>query len=224
LLVFFEFKDFWSPLFLFASVLSVAVGSISALYQKRIKRLFAYSTIAHTGFLLLGVVAASPHSANSLIFYIVIYSLLTILLFSVLIFAIISQKNFPAYIANWTSCSLRNYIFIITFTLVLFSIAGIPPLAGFFSKLGVLTSIIVNEYYVTALVIVIISSVASFYYIRLIKTFFFVKTRKNNLWISNSKRPIMEFNIGVLLFFNVAFWFHPELLSLMSTVIGLTLF
>jgi NADH-quinone oxidoreductase subunit N len=154
----------------------------------------------------------------------VIYSGLTILLFSTLIFAIVSQKNFPAYIANWTSSGLRNYIFTITFALILFSMSGIPPLAGFFSKLAVLLSIIANEFYITALVIVIVSSVASFYYIRLIKTFFFIKTRKDNFWISSSTHQNMEFNIGILLFLNVAFWIHPETLSLFSTVIGLVLF
>lgn len=67
-----------------------------------------------------------------------------------------------------------------TFTLVMFSIAGIPPLAGFFSKLLILSSLVGENYIVTALFIVIISSVACFYYIRLIKTFFFVKTTKNS--------------------------------------------
>jgi NADH-quinone oxidoreductase subunit N len=130
LVIFYDFSFFWAPLFLFASVSSIAVGSLSALYQKRIKRLFAYSTISHTGFILLGIVAASPDSINSLIFYVVIYSGLTVLLFSLLIFSIISVTNFPVYLSNWTSAGLKNYTFVISFTLVLFSIAGIPPLAG----------------------------------------------------------------------------------------------
>jgi NADH-quinone oxidoreductase subunit N len=224
LLVFFEFKSFWSSPFLFASVLSITVGSISALFQKRIKRLFAYSTISHTGFILLGVVAASPDSTNSLIFYVLIYSALTVLLFSLLIFAIVTQKNFPAYIANWTSSSLRNYVFVISLTVVLFSIAGIPPLAGFFSKLSILLSIVMDQFYVTALVIVIISSIASFYYIRLIKSFFFVKTRKNNFWIASSKRQGLELNVGLLMFFNLAFATHPELISLMSSTLSFSIF
>jgi NADH-quinone oxidoreductase subunit N len=67
-----------------------------------------------------------------------------------------------------------------TFTLILFSIAGIPPLAGFFSKLFVILSIISQEYYFTSFLVVIISSVACFYYIRLIKIFFFTKASKNS--------------------------------------------
>lgn len=99
-LVFYDFSSHWSSFFLFASVLSIAVGSISAIYQKRLKRLFAYSTIAHTGFILLGIVGVSPEGVQSLIFYLVIYSGLTILLFSLLIFAIISVNRFPTYLAT----------------------------------------------------------------------------------------------------------------------------
>jgi NADH:ubiquinone oxidoreductase subunit 2 (subunit N) len=133
-----------------------------------------------------------------------------------LIFSIITQKNFPAFIANWTSAGLRNYVFVISFTLALFSISGIPPLAGFFSKLMILLSLIAKQHYITSLVIVIVSSIASFYYIRLIKTFFFVKTSKINLWISSTKRQNGEFNIGLFFFLNIAFCLYPELLSLYS--------
>jgi NADH-quinone oxidoreductase subunit N len=224
LLVFSDFSIIWSSFFLFASVLSIVIGSVSALYQKRLKRLFAYSTISHTGFILLGVACLSVDSTSSLIFYVVVYSGLTILLFSLLIFSIITQENFPAFIANWTSSGLRNYVFIISFTLVLFSIAGIPPLAGFFSKLMVLLSLIAKQHYITSLVIVIVSSIASFYYIRLIKTFFFVKTSKNNLWISSTKRHCGELSVGIFFFLNLTFCFYPEFLSLVSGTLSLVLF
>ena len=100
LLIFNDFASFWSPFLLFSSLLSIAVGSLSAIYQKRLKRLFAYSTIAHTGFILLGIVGASPFSVKTLIFYLMVYSALTILLFSLLIFAIISIARFPGYLAS----------------------------------------------------------------------------------------------------------------------------
>jgi NADH-quinone oxidoreductase subunit N len=71
---FIDYKFFWIPFFLLVSTCSIAVGSISAIYQKRIKRLFAYSTIAHTGFILLGILACSTESAKALIFYVTIYA------------------------------------------------------------------------------------------------------------------------------------------------------
>jgi NADH-quinone oxidoreductase subunit N len=97
---FFDLIDIWSPIFLSASLASIAVGSISALYQKRIKRLFAYSTISHTGFILLGILAATPDSAKALVFYISIYAFLTILLFSLLIYAVSCSSQYPKYLAN----------------------------------------------------------------------------------------------------------------------------
>jgi NADH-quinone oxidoreductase subunit N len=224
LLIFVDLHAVFMPMLLFVSVLSVTVGSISAIYQKRLKRLFAYSTISHTGFILLGILSSSPDSVSSFIFYIIVYSGLTILLFSLLIFSILTQSNFPAYIANWTSSGLRNYVFVISFTLVLFSISGIPPLAGFFSKFLILLSLITQKFYVTSLIIVIISSVASFYYIRLIKTFFFVKTSRNNFWISTAKRQGSEFNIGLLPFFNLTLCFSIDFLSLFSMSLSLVLF
>jgi NADH:ubiquinone oxidoreductase subunit 2 (subunit N) len=114
-------------------------------------------------------------------------------------------------------------VFAITFSFTLFSIAGIPPLAGFFSKFFVLFSVITQEYYLTCLFIVIISSIGCFYYIRLIKTFFFTKTSKINLWISTPTRRFTEFNIAVLLFFNMFFCFYPDLLLLLSTFLTLIL-
>jgi NADH-quinone oxidoreductase subunit N len=92
-LLFFSFNELFTAFFLFASISSIAVGSFSALYQKRIKRLFAYSTIAHTGFILLAISASSGDSAKSLIFYIVIYSLLTVLLFSLLTTELINNEK-----------------------------------------------------------------------------------------------------------------------------------
>jgi NADH:ubiquinone oxidoreductase subunit 2 (subunit N) len=100
LLVFYTFNSFWSLFVLASSVLSIIIGSLSALYQKRLKRLFAYSTISHGGFILLGLVGASPDSIKSLFFYVVVYSGLTLLLFSILIFSIISVEKFPAHLAN----------------------------------------------------------------------------------------------------------------------------
>ena len=223
LLIFYDFASFWSSFFLFSSLLSIAVGSLSAIYQKRLKRLFAYSTVAHTGFILLGVVAASSDSVKTLIFYLMIYSVLTIILFSLLIFAIISIVRFPGYLASWTSSGLKNYVFVMSFALTLFSIAGIPPLAGFFSKFLILFSFISQEYLLTSVTIVLISSVACFYYIRLIKTFFFVKSSKNSFWVSSTKRQHSEYIIGTLLFFNMFFVFRPELFSSFSTLISITL-
>jgi NADH-quinone oxidoreductase subunit N len=92
----FEFVNFFN----FACLTSIFIGTFSAIYQKRLKRLFAYSTIAHTGFILLGFLSASAESTKAIVIYIVIYSLLSVLLFSFLIFVSTSHQNFPKYLIN----------------------------------------------------------------------------------------------------------------------------
>lgn len=220
--LFFAFSNltpFLTNLLVFSSILSIAIGTLSAFYQKRLKRLFAYSAIAHTGFILLGFLSCSIESSKSIIIYLIIYALLTVLLFSLIIFSALSTTNFPTYIANFSSFGINNYFFALVFSLTLFSIAGIPPLAGFFSKFFVLLSAISGKFLVTSIVVVLISSAACFYYIRLIKIFFFVNDRKNNLWISNTNQKTIEFIIGIFTFFNLVFFLQPELFSNITTVL-----
>jgi proton-translocating NADH-quinone oxidoreductase chain N len=221
---FYNFQDILLPFFLFSAISSIAVGSFSAIYQKRIKRLFAYSTIAHSGFILLAVVAGSLDSAKSSIFYIFAYAFLTLLLFSILIYVTTAISNFPKYLVNWTSFGFKNPILAITFTFTLFSIAGIPPLLGFFSKFFVLFSVVAKDFYFTSFVVIVLSSIACFYYIRLIKIFYFTKTSKHNLWISNKSSKNAEWVISLLLFFNLTFFTKPELLSSFALVTSLSLF
>ena len=215
----FDFLPIIQQLLLIASLMSISIGTFSAIYQKRIKRLFAYSTISHTGFILLGVLASSAESSKATITYIIIYSFLTVLLFSLLILAAISTNNHPKYLANWTSFGIKNYVFAISFALILFSIAGIPPLAGFFSKFFVLLSAISNEYYVSCFYIVFISSIATFYYIRLIKIFFFVKTSKNSFWLSARSKKNADIILSILMFLNLVFFVRPDFISQLSAVI-----
>jgi NADH-quinone oxidoreductase subunit N len=216
----FDFHVILKTLLLFASLLSITIGTFSAIYQKRIKRLFAYSAIAHTGFILLGFISNSAESSKATIAYILIYALMTILLFSLLILASISTNNNPKYLANWTSFGSKNYLFAISFTLILFSIAGIPPLAGFFSKFFVLLTAVSNGYYFSSFYIIFISSIACFYYIRLIKMFFFTKFSKNSFWLANSAKKNTDGILALLMFFNLAFFLKPEFVSHFATVIA----
>lgn len=218
-----EFQNFWSPLFLFSGVLSIVVGSVSALFQKRLKRLLAYSTISHTGFILLALIAVSPASTKAMVFYLVVYSLLTLLIFSLLIFVTCSLVKFPGYLVNWTANGVKNITLICTLSLTLFSIAGIPPLVGFFSKFFILSSVVSSGFFITATIVVVISSIGCFYYVRLIKMFFFTKQSKNGFWVSSTRNSSLDVAISVLFFFNVFFIFKPELLSLFSLVASLSI-
>ena len=220
----FFLSETWSTIMLIICLTSIFIGSISALYQKRIKRLFAFSTIAHTGFILLAILAISIDSSKALIFYIVTYAFLTVLLFSLLIFAVTSTTNYPKYLANWSAIGANNPIFAYTFGLILFSIAGIPPLAGFFSKFFVLLAIISKSYFLTATMIVLISSLACFYYLRVLKMIFFKNSTKTNFWVSSSSRKTSEMVVCSLIILNVFFFVFPDFLSNFCLVLGILLF
>jgi len=104
---------------------------------------------------------------------------LSITTFSLLINAASATTIQPKYLINLSGIGSKNYIFAVTFALTILAVAGIPPLAGFFSKFFILLSVIGSEYYFTALTIVVLSSISCFYYIRMVKLMFFVKDSKN---------------------------------------------
>jgi NADH:ubiquinone oxidoreductase subunit 2 (subunit N) len=147
-----------------------------------------------------------------------------LLLFALLIYCSISTKKSYKYLTNWSSFYLKNSIFTIAFALALFSVAGIPPLAGFFSKFFILLSVIGNKYYFTSILIIILSTIGCFYYIRLIKIFYFINDRKNADWISTTRNNNNEFFISIFLLFNIGFFLKPTLLLNFTSIIGLILF
>jgi NADH-quinone oxidoreductase subunit N len=99
-------------------------------------------------------------------------------------------------------------------------LAGIPPLAGFFSKFFVLLNAVGHGYYYSAFLIILISSMACFYYIRLIKIFFFVKNAKNSFWVSTISKTNVEVIIAPFFFFNALFFCFPDFLSDFANVVG----
>ncbi len=219
-----DYNYIWSSILGSSAVLSIIIGSVSALYQKRIKRLFAYSTIAHTGFILLAFLACSLESAKALIFYVIIYSCLTVAMFAILINASVVTIIQPKYLINLSAIGSKNHIFAVSFCLTILAIAGIPPLAGFFSKFFILLALIGSKYYFVSLIVIFFSSIACFYYIRLVKIIFFVKQSKNSIWITSKSKQNSEVIIGFFLFTIICYFLHPNFFMDLSIVVGLTLF
>lgn len=219
--VFNQFEDSASAMLLAAGLLSVCLGSIAALYQKRVKRLLAYSTISHTGFLLLGISCGSVDSIRSCVIYMAIYSLMSLSTFSVIMYASM-ENSVPKFLINWAAIAQRNFSLALSFALLLFSVAGIPPLAGFYSKLCILLSLLGQGYCVTAMVIVVFSSIACFYYIRLVKIFFFTAGGSNIFWTGSGTRNL-ELFLGTGLSTIIFFLTRPTTISAGSTLVGLTL-
>ena len=152
------------PFLLFSALLSIVIGSLGAINQTKLKRLIAYSAIAHMGFMLLGLSTGALNGLLATFVYIVIY-----MVTSFNTFAFLLSLNSPQFISQLTGLSRFNPLLALTFALSLFSMAGIPPLAGFFSKYLVLLAAINNNQYFVALRAIIFSVIGSFYYLRLIK-------------------------------------------------------
>jgi NADH-quinone oxidoreductase subunit N len=156
------------PFVLFSALLSIIVGSLGAINQTKLKRLVAYSAISHMGFMLLGIGTGVINGLLATFIYICIY-----IITSFNTFAFLLSLNSPTYISQLTGLSRYNPILALTFVFSLFSMAGVPPLAGFFSKYLILLSVINNNLYLIAIITVIFSVIGSFYYLRLIMWMFF---------------------------------------------------
>ena len=156
------------PFLIIAAILSLIVGSLGGINQGKIKRLISYSAISHVGFILIGIIPLSLYSIESSIIYILIYIILSLSTFTILI-------NFSEhrYISQFSGLSRYNPVLAFTFAFILLSIAGIPPLAGFFSKYLVLMNAVDNGFYILAFIAVLTSAISTFYYLRIIKWMFF---------------------------------------------------
>lgn len=154
---------------LIAILASLCIGSISALSQTKIKRLVAYGAISQVGFMLIGLLSGSIEGIHTTLIFIFIYILLSIAIFSLILLAF-KQTHF---ITELSGLSRRHPAFAVSFTLILLSVAGIPPLAGFYSKYLILSEALENKYVVIAIIGVLAASVSIFYYLRIIKWIFF---------------------------------------------------
>jgi len=216
-----SFVDGVESLIIFSGLSSIIMASIAALYQKRLKRLLAYSAISHSGFILLAIGCNSVDSIKASVIYILIYLVMTTALFSV-IFIVLRSTELPKFLINWSYFATQNQNLGLTFSCLIFSMAGIPPLAGFYSKLGVFSCLLFNDFVLTSAVVAIFSSIACFYYIRLIRVFFFVENSKSTLW-SGFNSSVTNFILSWCIIFTVFCLCKPTFLSILSTLISVSL-
>jgi NADH-quinone oxidoreductase subunit N len=171
---FYDFASLWQPIFLYTGVLSMIIGSVGALYQKKIKRLMAYSGISNVGYMLVGFSAGTIESMSGLIIYLIVYVVMIIAFFA---FVLGTQTEKDAklnmYVSDLVNLGKVNPPLAYSVTFILFSMIGLPPFAGFFAKMYLFLAMIQAELYTVAIIGVLSSVVASFYYIRIIKVMFF---------------------------------------------------
>ena len=162
----------WQAIIIFLSVASMILGAVAAIGQKNLKRLIAYSSISHMGYALAGLTTGTNQGIQSSIIYLIIYLIMNLAFFSCL-FMLKRKDKFYENIEDLSGLSKKHPILALSFLIILFSLAGIPPLAGFFAKFYIFMAVIQKDMYFLAIVGLLATVIAAFYYLRVIKIIYF---------------------------------------------------
>jgi len=194
--------DQWQMILVFLSIASMIFGAIAAIGQTNLKRLVAYSSIGHVGYTLAGLATGTNDGIQSSVIYITIYIIMNLGLFSCLL---MMKRNNQYYesIDDLSGLSKNHPLLSLSLLVILFSLAGIPPLAGFFAKFYIFKSVLEQSMYFLAIVGLLSTVVAAFYYLRIIKIIYFDKEKErydtdHSLWL---KFSLSASTILILLYF-----------------------
>ena len=212
-------------------LLSVFIGTFFALQQKRIKRIIIYSSIAQIGYVVLGLSTNTLEGFSSVYFFILIYLLTSLIIWNfIILFYAFQDKvnNFNGdtlraiYLSNLSNFFENNKLWSGALTFIFYSLSGLPPFIGFFSKLFIIYGLIEVEYFFTAILLILIGIVSVFYYIRFIKVLFF---DRKSLKFQNIKYQTLFYStniesdifiISIALFLLLWIFFYPNFLLLLT--------
>jgi len=207
--------DQWQMILIFLSIASMLFGAIAAIGQTNLKRLIAYSSIGHVGYALAGLATGSNEGIQSSVIYITIYILMNLGLFSCLL---MMKRNNQYYesINDLSGLSKKHPLLSLSFLIILFSLAGIPPLAGFFAKFYIFKAVIEQSMFFLAIVGLLSTVVAAFYYLRIIKIIYFDEEKEgydtdHSMWL---KFSLTASTILILIYFI----FPSELVEVVSRI------
>ncbi|HFQ91406.1 MAG TPA: NADH-quinone oxidoreductase subunit NuoN, partial [Chromatiales bacterium] len=206
----------WQDILVILAALSIAVGNVVAIAQGNIKRMLAYSTISHVGFLFLGVLAGTDEGYSAAMFYVLVYALMSLGAFGMVI--LLSRAGFEAdNIADFKGLNERSPWFAFMMLILMFSMAGVPPTVGFYAKLAVLSAVVDVGLVWLAVFGVLFAVVGAFYYLRIVKFMYFEKPEdKAPLATDFDMRAVISANALVVLALGI---FPGSLIALCATVI-----
>ena len=199
----------WQTIIIFISIASMILGAVAAIGQNNIKRLMAYSSIGHIGYALAGVATGSISGFSNSIVYITIYVVMNIGAFGC-IFMMKKEGKYSEEIKDLSGISKKQPILALALLIILFSLAGIPPLAGFFAKFYIFMSVIESEMYTLAVIGLLTTVISAFYYLRIIKIIYFDEIKIEFDKIKNLNITATVFLSCVIL---TTFFLYPSLLS-----------
>jgi len=190
----------WQEMLMVLSVMSMAAGNIIAISQSNIKRMLAYSTIAHMGFLLLGLLSGTQSGFAGSMFYVIVYALMSLGTFGMVI--LLGRKGHEAdLLDDFKGLSERSPWYAFIMLVLMFSLAGVPPFAGFWSKWFVIKEIIAVGYVWLAVLAVMLSVIGAYYYLRIVKLMYFDKPEHMTaIKASQQMRMVLSLNgVSILL-------------------------
>jgi NADH-quinone oxidoreductase subunit N len=198
----------WQGMLIILAVMSMVVGNFAAIAQTNIKRMLAYSTISHMGFVLLGILAADENGYSAAMFYVVVYVLMTLGTFGIIM--LLSREGFEAEkLDDFKGLNRRNPWYAFMMLLLMFSMAGIPPTVGIYAKLSVLQAVLSAGYIWLAVVAVLLSLVGVFYYLRIVKLMYFDEPETDALIVPQNDVKVLISANGLAM---LGFGLFPQVL------------
>ena len=199
----------WQTIIIFISIASMILGAVAAIGQKNIKRLLAYSSIGHIGYALAGVATGNVSGYQSAIVYISIYVIMNIGIFSCL-YLLKKDGEYKENISDLSGASKKHPLLAISFLIILFSLAGIPPLGGFFAKFYVFSAVLEQKMYALAIIGLLTTVISAFYYLKIIKIIYFDDSAITFDAVKNKKAQASIFiSCSILL----TFFLYPSILN-----------
>ena len=209
--------DQWKNILVFMALASMILGAVAAIGQTNIKRLIAYSSIGHIGYALAGISTGTISGYNSSIAYISIYIIMNLGIFGC-IFLMKKEGKYCEDIKDLAGTSKQNPLLAFSFLIIMFSLAGIPPLAGFFAKFYVFMSVIDSGMYTLAIVGLLSTVISAFYYLRIIKIIYFDE-------IKDSFDVIKNLGITSTVFLScsilILFFLYPSILNNIVNILSI---
>jgi len=217
---FLSFAGVWEKVLLFSALGSIIYAAFVAIKQNSLKRLLAYSGIGHVGFVLLPLTTNTLDGLQAMFFYLLVYMITSLPTWALVLACMKGKKNSQNSIGILAGLPNSSPVLGILAALAFFSLAGIPPLVGFYSKIFVFFSAIKASLYLVAFIVLAVSVVSTFYYISVVKTIYFEKNKNWILYDTISKEKSIVLAISLVLLFFL--FINPNLLLLLSQQMALS--
>ncbi len=199
----------WQTIIIFISIASMILGAVAAMTQKNFKRLLAYSSIGHIGYALAGIATGAVSGYQSAIVYISIYVIMNIGAFSCL-YLLKKDGQYKENISDLSGISKKNPLLAISLLIILFSLAGVPPLGGFFAKFYVFVAVLEKKMYALAIIGLLTTVMSAFYYLKIIKTIYFDDSL---ITFETSKNRTAQMSVFASCLILITFFLYPSVLN-----------